>query len=1063
MPVYLFNAPAGTGKTNYVLQEARLAAAHLAHEVRICVPTHLQAQAIRARLAHMGGAIGIHVLTFDRLVSDCLDATHTAVTELSEPVQYRLLQSIVATLPLVYYQPLTDKPGFIIVLQRLIAEWKSARLEPSALRSAFVAMGNEPRLVELADIYLAYQTQLQAHDWVDRVGRYWVAVEQLAKQFSAAANWPYLFIDGFDDFTPIQLALLKVLGDRVGEMVITLTGDDTITDLYPRFAQTQQEVQSTLGIQAQRLPDAAPGNVILHQLAAHLFRPDTPTSFASDSALTLQESPDIPSEARQALRWLKARIIQGGLNPGQVALVARDMTPYRPFIRQIAQEMGLPLRLADDLPLLQSPVVVAMLDLLRLVVPDAQNQPALPRQGVIAAWRSPYFNWPMCQVTPDGSAIGIQEGDPERLDAAARYGRVLGGLEQWQEALALLTSLGTQDDAVEDEERQEQPPPHVPIGKRAKQLKNRFERFVQRLIPPETDTFRGYVCWVETLIGPDPALQGSHARTEPTSLGLLAQVRINPSTAAHDLAALLAFKEILRGLVWAEDALAGQVAPVPITYSLFFSELCSAIQANTYRPPLTPGQSAILVANIPQVRGLAFAAVAVLGFGEGSFPQPVREDPFLRDADRATLRQHFHFPLDPSTVTAEREFFYETLTHARDQLLLSRPRLADTGAEWVASPFWQAIQKLTGLEPVQRNETLHAAASWYEWLNMLAQQPAVPQSEALHWLETHNPNLAIGWHIATELFQTLITAKTENFTGNLTSLGGAFTQTFGKDHVWSLSRLEKMQTCGYFFFTSHILKLEPRPEPDLGLDVRQLGSLYHALFEQVYADPTRIPDLEGSALETFVADLATPIFEQAPERYGFRETAWWAHTQNEIVINISHSMRQLAGIQGDFSPVGLEEHFGLPDNPLVIPGPAGADDQLLVRGVVDRVDRNSVGEIRVIDYKLAGSDGFNPTHLQEGRKLQLPLYALAMQEALEHGPAVEGLYWHFIKGESSKLTLATYEGGIKSAITTAMAHAWSAVHKIRGGQFRPASPSEGCPRHCPAQTYCWHYRPKSWG
>lgn len=131
----LYLAPAGIGKTNYILEQGHLAAANLAHEVRICVPTYLQAQAIRSRLAHMGRAIGIYVLTFDRLVSDCLDATHTAVTELSEPVQYRLLQSIVATLPLTHYQPLTDKPGFITVLQRLIAEWKSARIEPIVLAS----------------------------------------------------------------------------------------------------------------------------------------------------------------------------------------------------------------------------------------------------------------------------------------------------------------------------------------------------------------------------------------------------------------------------------------------------------------------------------------------------------------------------------------------------------------------------------------------------------------------------------------------------------------------------------------------------------------------------------------------------------------------------------------------------------------------------------------------------------------------------------------------------------------------------------------------------------------
>ena len=37
-------------------------------------------------------------------------------------------------------------------------------------------------------------------------------------------DWPLLVVDGFDHFTEVQLGLLKALADRVGEMIITLTG-----------------------------------------------------------------------------------------------------------------------------------------------------------------------------------------------------------------------------------------------------------------------------------------------------------------------------------------------------------------------------------------------------------------------------------------------------------------------------------------------------------------------------------------------------------------------------------------------------------------------------------------------------------------------------------------------------------------------------------------------------------------------------------------------------------------------------------------------------------------------
>ncbi|MCA9873498.1 MAG: hypothetical protein KC441_07585, partial [Anaerolineales bacterium] len=90
MPKQIFFAPAASGKTAYTLNLARQEAASLRQEVRICVPTGLQAQAWRQRLAAAGGAIGVYVLTFDKLVATCLNEANEAYTQLIDPVQYRL-------------------------------------------------------------------------------------------------------------------------------------------------------------------------------------------------------------------------------------------------------------------------------------------------------------------------------------------------------------------------------------------------------------------------------------------------------------------------------------------------------------------------------------------------------------------------------------------------------------------------------------------------------------------------------------------------------------------------------------------------------------------------------------------------------------------------------------------------------------------------------------------------------------------------------------------------------------------------------------------------------------
>ena len=95
MPTNLYLAPAAGGKTTYVLARARAAGRDLTATQRVIVPSHLQARAARRRLAEMGGAIGVRVLTFDRLHAEILNAAGAIHTELSEPVQCRLIRAII--------------------------------------------------------------------------------------------------------------------------------------------------------------------------------------------------------------------------------------------------------------------------------------------------------------------------------------------------------------------------------------------------------------------------------------------------------------------------------------------------------------------------------------------------------------------------------------------------------------------------------------------------------------------------------------------------------------------------------------------------------------------------------------------------------------------------------------------------------------------------------------------------------------------------------------------------------------------------------------------------------
>ncbi len=1059
MATHLFIAPAAAGKTTYVLDRARAAAHNLAAIPRVVVPTPLQARAARRRLAEMGGAIGVHILTFDQVYADLLDAAGEITTELAEPVQFRLLTAIVQELGLQHYASLAGRPGFAEALQRLIGELKAARIYPEDFTRIVQALGAPARLAELATIYAAYQARLQHHEWADRAGLAWLAVEALEQRApDVTRDWPLLAVDGFDDFTSVQIALLQALAPRLPELLITLAGETAGPPrplVQRRFAETRSRLEQALAVRGEPLPPLpgtqppAPAPALAH-LASGLFRADA-QSMDPGPAVELVEAPDRLAEVRAALRWLKARLVLDGLPPGQVALIARAIPPYRPAILQTAAEFGLPILLVDGLPLRQNPAISTLLDLLRLALPAADGQPGLPLRLVVEAWRSPYFDW---QALPEADAlepIGIDPGDAEALHTAGRWARVIGGLDQWQDALARLAARAP---AAEEDDDERALPAGVPAGPAAATLLAKLHRFVRRLKPPAAGATPEYVAWLEALIGEDPAL-GSPYRPladDPTSLRVVHRARAGPAAIADlDVAALRAFKDILRGLVWAAEAVP---AAGPTDFTGFVAGLAGAVDAATYRPPLHPGRDAILVADVVQARGLPFRAVALLGLAEGEFPARLAEDPFLREADRQRLREDFGLPVASAITSAEGEFFYAAVTRPSQRLLLTRPRLADDGAPWQASPFWEETCRLLAVTPATlTTESLPAldqVASWPELLEVLAAGP--PGSALQAWAEAADPARWRGLHAATRVLAARQGQGPSPYDGDLAGVASQTAAAYGPAHTWSASRLETYRACPFRFFVQHVLGLEPRPDPVEGLDVRQLGTLYHRILELVYrqaADPA-----DADALLAALPAVARQVLDEAPEREGFRATAWWTQTRAGIEETIRQTLQALAALPGEFRPMACEARFW-GDEELVVAAPDGGPTFRL-HGVIDRVDRAADGRLRVVDYKSGGPSSYTRRDLDEGKKLQLPLYALAARDALGLGTPVDGFYWHVRHAQRSEFTLA---GNADAAMVRAVTHAGEAVDGARHGRFVPRPPAEGCPDYCAAAGFCWHYRP----
>jgi len=1020
----LLLAPAGHGKTERVIQRIQSA---LAEEpltpVIVIVPNSIQANNFRKRLSTSGGALGVEVHTFHTLYAELLTRAGRPIPLLLDPVRIRLLRFIVDELcehgAMTHYAALRAKPGFIAGLRNTIEELKRARIFPDHFSVSVKGLG--ARLEEIALVYSSYQDWLQQQNWADNEGRGWLAAIALESNPELGTDTRLLAISGFDEFNPTQLAVLSLLSNRAKETLITLTGDihNPTRPAHHRFRRAGQAITSALGIQPEAMDSSSMLSGDIARVELGVFKNqqkrksanehiDTSTSGQSKivnrkSEIEFMECQTRLVEARAALRWVKARIARDGTKLTDVAILARDIEVYRPFLEEVAEEFGIPLRIAGGQPLNENPAVAVLMTLLSLPAEEWK------RRALVEAWRSPYF---------DFSELGIDAQSAALLDEISRAGRVAQGLSQWREAF----ELWEKKKALENEEGES-----ILEMKKDKRIKEKFESFIDLLTPPNRASLKDYVAFMESIVGDDPA--GLDTPRYPTGdsatgLNIVGRARENDSTKERDVAALRAFKDVLRGLVLAESVLATPLQPPPQAnnnYADFFNDLRGAVGAASFT---VAHETGVFAASVLDGRGLSFEAVAVMGLSEGEFPKQEREDIFLRESDRAILRER-GLSLETKLHGDEATFFYQAVTRGRGRLLLTRPYLAEDGQAWEASPFWEEARRLNGNQPPVKVRgdvwELDSAevASKVEWV----------KSARAFDIQIKN---------GIEVLRARINPKAEGiYEGELFDLS----ERFDASHGWSASRLESYGTCPFEFYVAYALGLEPREEAEEGFDVRVLGSILHKILEEHYG---------GVVLK----DAAQKVFARAPEEYGFRPTALWEQQKAELTRMLEKTIAELNKVLQGYAPKKLEARFGMGEPSLVVKTSAG---DIRLRGYIDRLDLAPDGSLRVIDYK-AGGAAITSNHLKEGRRLQLPIYAMAARDALGLGEVSSGFYWHIQKAEASSLKLEKFEGGVDAAFEMAVKHIGNHIAGIRAGHFEPKPPEEGCPSYCPAVRFCWRYK-----
>lgn len=1017
MPARLVLAPPAAGKTAYCLQRlSTFAGKNAPGRAWVVLPDRQQVSYFRRRLARQGGALGVQLSTFEQLYRQILAAAGQSIPVIGDTARYRLIQAVVqaqqADGHLSHYAPIQALPGFITSLRDRFAEIKAARVFPEALQE--YTQAGPPSQRELAGLYLAYQVFLQQLAWADREGFAWLAVESLESDPAIFSDYQLILLDGFDDLATTQVALLQQLAKRVPWVEITLTGSPgPLRRAQARFERTREKLVVALGPETIYLETPPHLTPALAGLEHALFETQPAPGFHADG-IHLLETRSPVEEASEAIRWIKALCMRHGLPPADTAIFTPNPDLHLPHLHSAAQLAGIPLNITIPSPLSTNPAVRALIDLLELPRLD------FPRQLTLDALRAPFF---------DLQPWNISRGDAGILEHLSVETRLTGSQEQWRAVFADLAARPTDQNTElmnTLQEEAEWQAPRLPSGQQLARLADGMTAFFfERLVANHQDTLDAWIVWLEDLL-------------EAISFPELC-----------DPEPMAALRDVCRALLLSEQA-----APAgTLDYPQFLAEFFSAVEGAGYQATAHSQSSGVLVAPLIEARGLRFTAVAILGLSEGLFPQVERADPFLPEALRAALG------LEPRLGRFQASIFYQAALRSDRFLLLTRPYLAEGGEAWEPSPYWQAVQAI-----YPETERRLRPENWRDPVQ------ATSPAEALFWAVRQSATLPseAGWEIradhvqrASAILQSRLARRPHGpYEGFPADLQPELAELFPPSYGWSASRFEAYTACPHHFWAQYLLVLEPQPSLEPGLEPAQLGSLLHSLLESAYARAVDRDD--PHSVITSLRALAPAALAAAPHTYGFRPGPLWAAECEFWLQKLEENVFALAELEPGWSPEVFEAHFGLQGQPaLELRTPAGT---LRLRGLIDRVDRQ--GErLRVIDYKT-GSSHQGPQDLLDGRRLQLPIYALAA-EALGMGRVVEGFYWQLRQAKPgtlrlSRFTAADLPEGLPGAAEIAVDHISRAFEGIQAAEFPPIPPSGGCPAYCPAAGWCWRYQASRW-
>ncbi len=770
----------------------------------------------------------------------------------------------------------------------------------------------------------------------------------------------------------------------------------------------------------------------------------------ASSRFTSSKPPGELGEARLVARQIRT-LLADGTPAERMLVVSRHLAPATAeLFREVFDEYAVLCDLEGADTLGRVPSVAFLLRSWRLPEED------WPFASVAAVLRSSYFrpNWPEVQADPEvpakAEALLRMLGEPRGRDA------YLKAVNTWEH---------TPPDPLEDEQAEE------PRRKRKQRLAARCRPFLERF-------FRA---WDRLKPGGSAEAFAARLKAFADDIGLSLAAKAD----AADGAGLARFWQELDR--WARGE---GTARKPVRSERFVRVLAAvASVACRGRTPREGGRVRILSAD--SAAGLDCDYLFLVGLGEGSWPDLSAPVSLLDDAERERLRRAgFALPDPASRLGAEQLLFRTLMAAPRRGLFLSYPAVDEQGQALLPSSFLRELKASLPADAITVTRQRMLLDGYFD------QQP-MSEVEARVQYAHSKPRDGRPWAFGADLLDNLSRASIiaesrfssdsfDTFDGSLRhpAVTAELAKRFGPEKVLSPTALETYVACPFRFMLEHALRLEPLDDPAEEVEHTRRGAAVHRALARFHSwvRDTVPQTLAGAELPDAVTDELLRHIERAVGEYANRAPSAAAR---ELWLLEGERLKRAAlryrGHWHEFrkpwreknatpTPFRFEADFGMPGEgapeALVI---TVGDVEVRIGGRIDRVDLaelpHEVG-FWVIDYKTGRATNYRASQVEQFEKLQLPLYALAVERVLlKDRPARPlGLAYWMVTDTGAKPMLpagkratlswladpgkwATFRGQLEKWVAELVTH-------IRAGDFPLAPRSEHCTETCAFGPVC---------